>query len=91
MIYLITYNINKTIGDYTSLYNAIKGLGISYWHLQESAWFVAENFLNVGQTVAYLKKYIYPGDTIFMIELSPDSNVDGWVTRDFWDWYKNNI
>lgn len=91
MIYLITYNINKTIRDYIPLYNAIKGLGMTYWHLQESTWFVAAHSLNVSQTMSYLRTYIYPGDTIFVAELQQDNEVDGWVTRNFWDWYKSNI
>ena len=91
MIYLITYNINKTLRDYTTLYNAIKVLGVSYWHLQESTWFVAANSLNIVDATTYLRSFIYPGDSIFVVELHPSNMVEGWVTRNFWEWYKNNI
>lgn len=91
MIYLISYNINKTIRDYAPLYNAIKNLGRTYWHLQESSWFVASEYLDVEQTISFLRGYLYPGDTVFIAELRRGNNVDGWVTLDFWEWYKKNI
>lgn len=91
MIYLISYNINKAVGDYDPLYNAIKSLGHTYWHLQESLWFVTEEYLDIQKAIPYLRRFIYSGDTIFMAELRIDNNVDGWVTRDFWEWYKNNM
>lgn len=92
MIYLITYNINTLARDYAPFYEAIKGGCDSYFHAQESSWFVAcRRKQNVSRMAAFLKTYLYSGDTIFVAELRPDNEVQGWLTMEFWDWYKQNI
>ena len=92
MIYLITYNINISARDYFPLYNAIKQIGYSYKHPQESTWFIATNGnTNIGWIYNQLMRFLYPGDNIFIAELKSDNYVEGWLTRDFWDWYKDNI
>lgn len=92
MIYIITYNIKTSVRDYTPLYEAIKRCCMSYYHAQESTWFVAcDERQNVKMMTDFLMKTLYPGDTIFIAELTDRTQVDGWITKDFWNWYKDNI
>lgn len=92
MIYIITYNINTSIRDYTPFYDAIKRGCMSYYHVQESTWFVScAERQDVKTMTSFLAKRLYPGDTIFIAELTDRTQVDGWITRDFWDWYRDNI
>lgn len=92
MIYLITYNINTTYNDYTPLYEAIKQMGYSYKHPQETTWFIATRKpIDTNRMTQELKQFLWKGDTVFIAELHPQNNVQGWLSLDFWDWYKNNI
>lgn len=92
MIYLITYNINTMVRDYAPLYDAIKQIGYSYKHPQESTWFVAtDKKLNASGMTEYLRRFLTNTDTIFIAELTSKTMVEGWLTNNFWDWYKRNI
>lgn len=92
MIYLITYNINTTYNNYDSLYEAIKQIGYSYKHPQESTWFIAtEKPIDTNWMTRELRHFLWERDSIFIAELNPTNNVQGWLSLDFWDWYKNNI
>lgn len=92
MIYVITYNINTSIRDYTLLYESIKSVCLSYYHAQESTWFIAcDERKDIRLMTDFLVKTLFPGDTIFIAELTDRTMVDGWITKDFWTWYKDNI
>lgn len=92
MIYIITYNINTSIRDYSLFYDAIKSGCDSYYHAQESTWFVAcHERQDVRAMTNILTRTLYPGDTIFIAELTGRTMVDGWITKDFWNWYRDNI
>lgn len=80
------------VRDYAPLYDAIKQIGYSYKHPQESTWFVAtDERLNVSGMTTYLRRFLTSTDTIFIAELTSKTMVEGWVTNNFWDWYKRNI
>lgn len=92
MVYLITYNINTTFNDYTLLYEAIKQMGYTFQHPQESTWFIATHQpMDTNRMTQELRKYLGEKDTILIVELHSQNNVQGWLSLDFWDWYKNNI
>lgn len=90
MLYLVTYNINTTIKNYTSLYEAIKQLSISYQHPMESVWFISSNYM--ADTISkMLKEHMLERDNIFVAELKDGENVDGWMPRLFWDWFNDKM
>ena len=92
MIYIITYNINTSIRDYSDFYEAIKNSCQGYYHALESTGFVSSHLgCNVKLMTNHLRSFLYPGDTLFIAEFTRDTNVDGWITKDFWQWYNNNI
>lgn len=65
---------------------------MSYYHAQETTWFIScDGRQDVRKMTDFLVKTLYPGDTIFIAELTNGTMVDGWITKDFWNWYKDNI
>ena len=80
------------VRDYAPFYDAIKQIGSSYKHPQESTWFVAtDESHDIGEMTTYLRRFLTRNDTIFMAELTGETMVDGWLTNNFWDWYKRHI
>ena len=78
MIYLITYNINTSIRDYTPLYNAIKQGCESYYHPQESTWFVScKKEQDLNEMTTCFRRYLHSGDSVFVAELSRKTLVQG--------------
>lgn len=92
MIYLITYNINTSVRDYTPLYDAIKQGCDSYYHPQETTWFVScHEKQDLNEMISYFRRYLYVGDSVFVAEISRATPVQGWLTKGFWNWYEENI
>lgn len=92
MIYIITYNISTSIRDYTLFYDSIKSCCASYYHALESTWFIAcPKQHDVKRLTDFLRMRLYPGDTLFIAELTNNTIVDGWITKDFWNWYRDNV
>ncbi|MFZ2309990.1 MAG: hypothetical protein WAW11_00410 [Patescibacteria group bacterium] len=85
MVYLITYDLNKTGQDYSGLYEAIKSIG-DWWHYLDSNWLVRTDF-NVTQISSILNKKIDQNDQLLIIRVMKD--YDGWLPRDAWNWLNN--
>lgn len=85
MVYLITYDLNKTGQNYSGLYETIKELG-SWWHYLDSNWLV-ETDLDATQISNFLKPQIDQNDSLLIIRVAED--YDGWLTQDAWNWIKN--
>lgn len=88
MLYIITYDINTTVKDYSSLYECIKKLGDSYQHPLESVWFLSSQH-DATSICNALKREMTDKDRVFVGELTADSDVQGWLPRSFWNWLKN--
>lgn len=92
MLYIITYDINTTIKDYTSLYERIKQLGNSYQHPLESVWFIsADSDYSATDICNILKKEMTDKDNIFVAKLANENDVQGWLPKTFWEWFKTEI
>jgi len=85
MVYLITYDLNKTGQNYSGLYEAIKKLG-SWWHHLDSNWLVETNF-NATQISNFLNAQIDKNDSLLIIRVTKDYN--GQLTQDAWNWISN--
>lgn len=82
MVYLVSYDLNKSGQNYDGLYSAIKELG-SYCHCLDSSWLVETN-LNSGQISTFLRQRIDDNDNILIIRVMKD--YQGWLPKEFWDW-----
>jgi hypothetical protein len=72
MQYLVTYDLNKPLQNYTRLYSAIKALG-SWIHALQNVWFVDTTY-NAGQIRDSLKNVVDGNDKIFVTKTS------GWAS-----------
>lgn len=88
MLYIITYDINATVKDYSSLYDCIKSLGKSYQHPLESVWFIETDQYDATAICNRLRQELTNKDHIFVGELTTDCDVQGWLHKSFWEWFK---
>ena len=87
MVYLISYDLNKTGQDYKVLYDTIKNLGNNIWmHPLDSTWLIKSN-LTAKQIYDKLKPIIDDNDLLFISEIT--KNYSGWLQTDLWDYLKN--
>ena len=82
MIYIITYETNAPLKNYSSLRKAIKNYP-SWWHHIRNTWMIrtpqsAETVYNK------LCKHINQSDRLIVIEVTP--NYQGWLTDKAWKW-----
>ena len=92
MVFLISYDINESLYDYTELKESIKALG-DFQHPMESLWFVDSQIEDVNVVVERLKgAFRSANDHIFVLKLSdPSINRQGWMPRSFWGWLTEHL
>lgn len=89
MIYIITYEINDTVYDYTELFNAIKSIG-KYQHPMPNIWFVSSSNTSPDEIASLLRSNFQSShDHLYVMEVNSDSKRQGWLPRSFWAWLKN--
>jgi hypothetical protein len=82
MVYLITYDLNKTGKNYNGLYEEIKKIG-KWWHYLDSNWLVDTNS-STNQISDALKTQIDADDNLLVIRVTKD--YAGWLPKDAWEW-----
>lgn len=89
MKYLIAYDINDFILDYSDLKDKIKSLG-EFQHPLESVWFIkTKEYLDVKDIYNNLKEYLHSDkDHLFIMEFNKDTKRSGWMQKYFWKWIK---
>ncbi len=86
--YLISYDLHRPEQDYDDLYDAIKGLG-TWWHHLDSTWIVK----HPGPSVAIrdeLKPYLDANDELLVVELTGEGAWTGFNDPGS-SWLKNNL
>ena len=90
MLYIINYSLRGNSIDYSNLYSKIKELGDTYHQATETLWFVhSDNPISVKYIVDSIKPYLGKQDLVFVCELPQDSNKDGVLSRNAWDFIKS--
>lgn len=87
MVYLITYDLNKTGQDYKSLYDTIKSLG-SWAHFLDSTWFV-DTHISVIEIRDKLTAVMDTNDSLFVSKIS--KSYSGWLSQDAWNWLSEHV
>jgi len=89
IIYLISYDINEQLHDYSDLKEAIKSYG-DYQHPMETVWFIrVDDDISVNEVTERLRSHLhYSNDHIFVMEVPRDVPRQGWLPRSFWKWLK---
>lgn len=92
MIYLIVYEINEQLHDYSDLKEAIKAYG-DYQHPMETLWLIRVNDdISVNDVSENLRKYLhFNNDHIFVMEVPQNIARQGWLPRTFWKWLKQYV
>ena len=86
MIYIIAYDINEYLRDYTHLKNAIMVQG-DWQHPMDSVWFVRSD-KSTADIAEVIKRYIdQRHDHLFVTPLSEAPSA-GWMQKAFWRWMK---
>ncbi len=89
MVYLISYDLNKSGQDYNSLYQAIKDSSSGqWWHYLDSTWII-KSYLSVQQVSDNIKSKMDGNDSLFVIEVK--NNYSGWLPKDAWKYLRENI
>ena len=90
MVYLIAYNINEGLYDYTGLKEYIKSLG-SFQHPMDDIWFVSSSNLDVEAEINNLKKHLHgEKDMVIIMPIHSNNRLIGWMPKAFWQWFKIN-
>lgn len=91
-IYLIAYEINEQLHDYSDLKEAIKAYG-DYQHPMETLWFIRVNdALSVNDVSENLRSYLhFTNDHIYVMQVPQDVARQGWLPRTFWKWLKQYV
>lgn len=90
MVYLISYEINDSVYDYTDLITAIKDMG-SFQHPMKALWFVSVQGMSVGEITSHLRHFLKSRyDALYVMEVNKSSGKQGWLPKTFWSWLNNN-
>lgn len=88
MLYLISYDLKQPDKDYESLYNAIKSVGISWWHFLESVWIVNTQ-KSVQEVSTTVRQNMDTNDHLLVVDIS-NQQYNGWLPSKAWDWIRAN-
>jgi hypothetical protein len=87
MVYLIAYEIEERLRDYSALKDCIKGLG-DYQHPMETVWFVRTS-KTAEDIVEQLKTHLHlEHDHLFVMPVEEDSRYKGWMQKALWKWLR---
>ena len=88
MLVLITYDLNKSGRDYSSLYESIKACGDHWWHYLQSIWIVHTS-LSPQQCYERIRDNIDDQDHLFIVDITGQTR-QGWLPSKAWSWLKEN-
>ena len=90
MVYLITYDLNKSGKDYQGVYDAIKAASDGVWcHYWDSSWLIRSTYSSANSVFEKIKPHLDSNDKCLVIEVK--HNTQGWLTQEEWDYINNNI
>lgn len=84
MVYIISYDLNKSGQDYQKLYKAIKECSTGIWiHCLDSTWLI-KSYKSTSEIQRILKNAIDDNDSLLVMEVK--NNYSGWLPKDVWDY-----
>lgn len=90
MVYLISYDINDAVYDYTDFITAIKGLG-PFQHPMKNSWFVSVSDMPASEITNALRRFLKSRyDVLYVMEVNSTSDKQGWMPNAFWSWLNKN-
>ncbi len=89
MVYLITYDLNKTGKDYEGVYQAIKDVAVTWCHYWESSWLIKSNLPTANAVFSKIMPHLDDDDRCLVIEVN--NNKQGWLTEEQWNTIDTHI
>ncbi len=90
MVYMITYDLNKSGKDYNDVFEAIKTASTGAWcHYWDSTWLIKSNYTNANDVSDLITPYLDSDDRLIVIQV--ENNKQGWLEKKQWDHINNNI
>lgn len=90
MVYLITYDLNKTGKNYDGVYQAIKDASDGTWcHFWDSSWLIRSNYSSADSIFEKILPNLDDNDTCFVIEVK--DNKQGWLSKEQWQFINENM
>lgn len=83
MVYLITYDLNKSDKDYEGVYQAIKDASTYWCHYWDSSWLIKSNLETADAVFDKIKPHLDNNDCCFVVEVK--NNKQGWLTKEQWE------
>ncbi|MGG7059874.1 hypothetical protein ACQPUZ_16535 [Clostridium tertium] len=82
MVYLVSYDLNKSGQNYSKLYETLKSFP-SWCHYLDSTWMI-ESFTDSQTIYNKLKSCLDSNDYILVIKVTRDYY--GWLPMEAWNW-----
>jgi len=89
MIYLISFESNEMLHDYSQVVERIKSLG-DYQHPMTTLWFVNVN-ISIDEIYDIVKPLLREKDRLFITEIKDGQNWQGWLAKSFWLWLNKGM
>lgn len=89
MVYLISYDINEQVYDYSEMKERIKSLG-NFQHPMNNLWFVNSSNYNADDIYEALKGFLRERDHLLVMSAANGVDRQGWMPKSFWKWYREN-
>ncbi len=89
MVYLISYDINEQVYDYSEMKERIKSLG-NFQHPMNNLWFVNSINYNADDIYEALRGFLRERDHLLVMSVANGADRQGWMPKSFWKWYREN-
>lgn len=90
MVYIISYDLNKSEKNYSGVSEAIKSASNGVWcHFLDSTWVIKSNYLSANDIFDLIKPNLDSDDRCIVVELK--NNYQGWFTKEQWEYLNNSV
>lgn len=90
MVYMITYDLNKTGQNYDNVIKAIKDASTGVWCTFWKSSYLIKSNLTANQISDKITPYIDSNDRLIILECK-NSNYQGWLEKEQWEYINKNI
>ena len=87
MVYLITYDLNKSGQNYDGLYEVLKSFG-SWAHYLDSTWFI-DTYSSIDVVRDKLLEAMDSNDILFVTKVT--KSYTGWLVPEAWNWLSSHV
>ena len=82
------YDLRKQDRDYSALYNVLRK-SPAWCHYLESTWLINTDE-TADELYTRLRTHIHRNDSLLVIQIHWNADMQGWLLEEAWDWIKEN-